>query len=53
MGPGRPRSVSDSWGQHSGLAPCYSQGGDLLGRSPVSAVMLEAGFCSRLVGWGD
>ena len=25
----------------------------MLERSPVSAVMLEADFCSRLVGWGD
>lgn len=53
MGPGRPCSVSDSRGRRSGLAPCCSQGGDLLERSPVSAVTLEADFCSRLVGWGD
>ncbi|CAI9164808.1 unnamed protein product [Rangifer tarandus platyrhynchus] len=49
VGPGRPCSISDSWGRPSGLAPCCGE----LERSPVSAGALEADFCSRLVGWGD
>lgn len=47
-------SISVSSGWHSIISASCSLGGDLLlESSPVSVVMFETDFGSRLVGWGD